>query len=63
MRVHADPDQDSQHGYYHNDTNFYLQMDSPILIEDGYIDSSGGSMRESYSVHCDDGFTPSPGKA
>jgi hypothetical protein len=37
-------------------------MDSPILIDNGYIEENKGSMRESYSVHCDESFTPSPGK-
>jgi hypothetical protein len=41
---------------------FYLQMESPILIDNGYIEANEGSMRESYSVHCDESFTPSPGK-
>jgi hypothetical protein len=37
-------------------------MDSPILIDNGYIEDNEGSMRESYSVHCDESFTPYPGK-
>jgi hypothetical protein len=38
-------------------------MESPILIENGYMESGEGRMRESYSVYCDDDFTPSPGMA
>ena len=45
------------------DPKHCFQMESPILMDNGYMETGEGRMRESYYVHCDDDFTPSPGMA